>query len=194
MSFFASLPPELRRELRSQPSLESNNVTSGEGQEAAPQLSDLLPTQPPAQDGEAEGEGEDMDEDEDEDDDDDDKRAEDADMTEEAEANDSQIPPSTLPNGASSNTSAPARTAPPGASSSSTNTTTAVISRRHEYPPPPSSGRPAKRRRGEDPDPAASENPYLGHPWDCTGLVPRYMDRSEVPQNLQKCERPVPQH
>ena len=27
-----------------------------------------------------------------------------------------------------------------------------------------------------------------GHPWDCTGLVPRYQDYSDVPKELAKCE------
>ncbi|ODO06939.1 hypothetical protein I350_04300 [Cryptococcus amylolentus CBS 6273] len=29
-------------------------------------------------------------------------------------------------------------------------------------------------------------NPHLGHPWDCTGLVPRYVKEQEVPYELRK--------
>ena len=30
-------------------------------------------------------------------------------------------------------------------------------------------------------------NPFLGHRWDCTGLVPRYTNYSELPSGLAKC-------
>lgn len=33
----------------------------------------------------------------------------------------------------------------------------------------------------------AVENQYLDHPWDCTGLIKRYQDYSEVPSELTKC-------
>ena len=34
----------------------------------------------------------------------------------------------------------------------------------------------------------ASTNALTHHPWDCTGLVPRYQDYSDVPKELAKCE------
>ncbi|KAL1406586.1 putative diacylglycerol O-acyltransferase tgs1 [Vanrija albida] len=42
---------------------------------------------------------------------------------------------------------------------------------------------PSKRRKGKG---RADDNPYAGHPWDCTGLVPRYTEMSEVPKALKK--------
>jgi trimethylguanosine synthase len=41
-----------------------------------------------------------------------------------------------------------------------------------------------KKKKGKA---RAVENRYLGHSWDCTGLVPRYMDYSETPPELSKC-------
>lgn len=40
-----------------------------------------------------------------------------------------------------------------------------------------------KKRKRNSALPAGSD-----HPWDCTGLVPRYSDYSEVPTELRKCE------
>lgn len=48
-------------------------------------------------------------------------------------------------------------------------------------------GKKAKRGKKQNKDDEA-ENPYLGHPWDCTGLVPRYTDAKEVPDYLKKCK------
>lgn len=40
-----------------------------------------------------------------------------------------------------------------------------------------------------DPKPQSdSTNPWSGHPWDCTGLVPRYTSAAQLPKDLQKCE------
>lgn len=46
------------------------------------------------------------------------------------------------------------------------------------------SPRSAKERRGKEKVPA---NPHQGHAWDCTGLVPRFSDYSQLPQQLAKC-------
>lgn len=42
----------------------------------------------------------------------------------------------------------------------------------------------SKKRKGNF---QAPDNPHLGHPWDCTGLVPRYTDYFELPPGLAKC-------
>jgi len=95
-------------------------------------------------------------------------------------------------------TSAPVDLAPPIASGS------VVIKRTHENAIPSSSKRNStsrdwaghnitergKRRKGKS---RALDNRYQGHPWDCTGLVPRYTDYSEAPPELGKCElSPLP--
>lgn len=36
--------------------------------------------------------------------------------------------------------------------------------------------------------PTALPNAYAGHPYDCTGLVPRYNDYKEVPADIRKCQ------
>lgn len=41
-----------------------------------------------------------------------------------------------------------------------------------------------KKRKGNSKVP---ENLYIGHPYDCTGLVPRYSDYSALPEGLAKC-------
>ena len=45
--------------------------------------------------------------------------------------------------------------------------------------------RPAARGRKRKFKPPG--NDFLGHRWDCTGLVPRYTDYSELPSGLAKC-------
>ncbi|WVR08109.1 hypothetical protein IAU60_005155 [Kwoniella sp. DSM 27419] len=45
---------------------------------------------------------------------------------------------------------------------------------------------PAKKRRGNKAKKAVITNQYAGHPWDCTGLVPRYSDYEQVPHDLKK--------
>ena len=56
-----------------------------------------------------------------------------------------------------------------------------------DYPPTPMSYTDSarKRRKGKNKAPV---NRHLGHPWDCTGLVSRYQDYSEVPTHLAKCK------
>ncbi|WWD20242.1 hypothetical protein CI109_104718 [Kwoniella shandongensis] len=43
-----------------------------------------------------------------------------------------------------------------------------------------------KRRKGNAATKKVVVNPYLDHPWDCTGLVPRYSSYDEVPPDLTK--------
>lgn len=45
--------------------------------------------------------------------------------------------------------------------------------------------KPAKKRQRQT---GPIENPYIDHPWDCTGLVPRFTHIDHVPKQLQKCE------
>lgn len=45
-----------------------------------------------------------------------------------------------------------------------------------------------KRRKGKE---LPVFNPYIGHPWDCTGLVERYVNRDYVPDDIKKCELPL---
>lgn len=42
-----------------------------------------------------------------------------------------------------------------------------------------------KRRKGKE---LPVHNAYEGHPWDCTGLVERYVNRDHVPDDIKKCE------
>lgn len=42
-----------------------------------------------------------------------------------------------------------------------------------------------KRRKGKE---LPVYNAYEGHPWDCTGLVQRYVNRDHVPDDIKKCE------
>ncbi|KAK8849615.1 hypothetical protein IAR55_004950 [Kwoniella newhampshirensis] len=49
------------------------------------------------------------------------------------------------------------------------------------YPPTPKKKRNQIGDRNKNPN-----NPYLDHPWDCTGLVPRYSDYPQVPPDLTK--------
>ncbi|KAE8542410.1 hypothetical protein D1P53_001187 [Cryptococcus gattii VGV] len=43
--------------------------------------------------------------------------------------------------------------------------------------------KPAKKRQRQT---GPIENPYIDHPWDCTGLVPRFTHIDHVPKQLQK--------
>lgn len=42
-----------------------------------------------------------------------------------------------------------------------------------------------KRRKGKQ---VEVFNAYEGHPWDCTGLVERYRNWNDVPDDIKKCE------
>ena len=42
-----------------------------------------------------------------------------------------------------------------------------------------------KRRKGKE---VPVYSPYDGHPWDCTGLVKRYTNYKDVPDDITKCE------
>jgi hypothetical protein len=42
-----------------------------------------------------------------------------------------------------------------------------------------------KRRKGKE---LPVYNAYEGHPWDCTGLVRRYTNYRDVPEDIKKCE------
>jgi trimethylguanosine synthase len=44
-----------------------------------------------------------------------------------------------------------------------------------------------KKKRVQRPPNKGPKNPYLGHPWDCTRLVPRYAHAEQVPKDLKKC-------
>jgi trimethylguanosine synthase len=50
---------------------------------------------------------------------------------------------------------------------------------------PSSTQPPQKRRKGKE---LPVFNPFIGHPWDCTGLVERYVNRDSVPDDIKKCE------
>lgn len=47
-----------------------------------------------------------------------------------------------------------------------------------------------KRRKGKE---LPVHNAYEGHPWDCTGLVERYVNRDHVPDDIKKCELGLPE-
>ncbi len=53
----------------------------------------------------------------------------------------------------------------------------------------PTHCRSTKKRKGRSRVP---ENDFIDHPWDCTGLVQRYTDYSELPRGLAKCPLPCP--
>jgi len=44
---------------------------------------------------------------------------------------------------------------------------------------------PARKRKRKS---KAAGGVHADHPWDCTGLVPRYTDASQVPDRIRKCE------
>ena len=45
----------------------------------------------------------------------------------------------------------------------------------------------SKRRKGKGKS-VVADNLHLGHPWDCTGLVKRFKDYSELPPGIGKCK------
>ncbi|RSH93348.1 hypothetical protein EHS25_007704 [Saitozyma podzolica] len=55
-----------------------------------------------------------------------------------------------------------------------------------ESPTRDSYGWSGKKKRSQRPPNKGPKNPYLGHPWDCTGLVPRYAHAEQVPKDLKK--------
>jgi trimethylguanosine synthase len=59
-----------------------------------------------------------------------------------------------------------------------------------ESPTRDSYGWSGKKKRSQRPPNKGPKNPYLGHPWDCTGLVPRYAHAEQVPKDLKKCAWP----
>lgn len=59
-----------------------------------------------------------------------------------------------------------------------------------ESPTRDSNGWSGKKKRSQRPPNKGPKNPYLGHPWDCTGLVPRYAHAEQVPKDLKKCAWP----
>ncbi|KAL7425035.1 putative diacylglycerol O-acyltransferase tgs1 [Cryptotrichosporon argae] len=62
-----------------------------------------------------------------------------------------------------------------------------AIKRAEPWARQPESERPSKRRKSKGKGRADdAHNTFFGHPWDCTGLVARYTDVSEVPASLQK--------
>jgi trimethylguanosine synthase len=50
-----------------------------------------------------------------------------------------------------------------------------------------------KKRKRNSEVPIEPENALADHPWDCTGLVPRYTQYQDVPLATRKCE-PDPRH
>jgi trimethylguanosine synthase len=168
MSFFSSLPPQLKYQLRSQPKLELEPAPAEEevkNVHVQPKLSDLLPTQPPMED------------------DDDGDEYEDAEEGGGEEGEEEEV----------MELATPAATALPGPSSMPASTvSTVVISRKraHSVEARPSH---TKRRKGKG-KAIDEHNAYEGHSWDCTGLVPRYTDASEVPKHLKKCKQRSVQH
>lgn len=74
---------------------------------------------------------------------------------------------------------------PPAAS------TTVAQKRSASTSEPPKSKKRKGKAKWEDID---CINHYESHPWDCTGLVPRYAVAAEVPQALKKCRCHVLSH
>lgn len=195
-SFFTALPVEIKRQLRSQPArVDSPPEPEVVRQQASrePNPADLLPTQPPRPDdaGEDPGPSDQVTRPTEE--------SSDMDMTKSSDVeaapvsktavelapvpSSSTTPTVTSSAAASSSNSAPSRSAL-GSSS-----IVRAVKRSSEW----EGGRPsAKRQKGKgkakEPASEEAENLYEGHPWDCTGLVPRYTDASEVPKHLKKCE------
>lgn len=195
-SFFTALPVEIKRQLRSQPArVDSPPEPEVVRQQASrePNPADLLPTQPPRPDdaGDDPGPSDQVTRPTEE--------SSDMDMTKSSDVeaapvsktavelapvpSSSTTPTVTSSAAASSSNSAPSRSAL-GSSS-----IVRAVKRSSEW----EGGRPsAKRQKGKgkakEPASEEAENLYEGHPWDCTGLVPRYTDASEVPKHLKKCE------
>ena len=44
---------------------------------------------------------------------------------------------------------------------------------------------PARKRKRKS---KGANDAYADHPWNCTGLVPRYTEASQVPERIRKCE------
>lgn len=161
LSMFSALPPTLKYALRTQPRLETPTPQAATSQAQQAPKDRYLPTQPPSEAGEPEAasEGSSMDMDMD-------SESESDAVDKNGAASGSDQDDSDKENVRPASVAAPppveSRSPSPGSDLGS-----AVVSRRVETAPLEANA---------------------DHPWDCTGLVPRYTDASSLPKDLRKCE------